>query len=694
MSFTKKHLLFLCFIVSLVFSMPKALCLFEINQNLSQGRLLVGQTDHPTSDVLWAGLEIKMKPGWKTYWRSPGAAGYPLKINWLVLENVSDVSLSWPTPSKFETFGFTANGYKEHVIFPLKLRLKDPKKQFNLKAKIDYLVCDPNNCIPQTKEVTLQFLPGDMSIAQDVHALTEARARLPQKESPELFIESAEFSQPDQGPAFLKVKIIHKQPLVNPSLFFENSKKIYFDGARFLSELKSEHGLVTTAEIPLYVTEKKEALRVDNLIGSSIKITLSTHQLGMEQSLLITAPSLPMVERLLMYLFALIGGFILNFMPCVLPVILLKIFSLLKESEKTQHLRISLSFSVAGMLVSFALLGGISILFKKIGYSLGWGLQFQEPFFLYFMMLVLVFFTANFWGFYEFNLPSRFANIGYEQTTKSGNLGHFMSGMFATFLATPCSAPYLGTAVSFALSRGATEIMLIFLCLGLGLALPFMLVIAFPRVSAYFPKPGPWMDTFRHVLGWGFILTLLWLLYVMNQQLSYKSVLAITLVLIAILMLLWVYSKKEVLRRFYLVPLCIVLAVGGGGGALLQKHDAVSTQEKTNVHQKLEEIKKSVAQGKTVFVCVTADWCLTCKANEYLVLETKEFKALLNDYKATYVVIDWTSRDAHVYEYLKLFGKEGIPFYAVYGPKNPYGKALSQILTLSSVRQAFEKAKG
>jgi suppressor for copper-sensitivity B len=383
----------------------------------------------------------------------------------------------------------------------------------------------------------------------------------------------------------LKVRIIHKQPLVTPSLFFESSKKVYFGEARFMSQIRGENGLTTTAEIPLYVTEKKEALRIDNLIGSPIKITLSTHQVGMEQSLLITAPSLPMVERLLMYLFALIGGFILNFMPCVLPVILLKIFSLLKESEHTQHLRTSLAFSVAGMLTSFVALGVVSIIFKKIGYSLGWGLQFQEPFFLYFMMLVLVFFTGNFWGFYEVNLPSRFANIGYDQTRRSGNLGHFMSGMFATFLATPCSAPYLGTAVSFALSRGATEIMLIFLCLGLGLAFPFLLVIAFPRVAAYFPKPGAWMDTFRHILGWGFILTLIWLLYVMSQQLSYKIVLAIALILIAILMLLWAYSRKEILRRFYLVPLCLALAIGVGGGALLEKNDHVSTKGNTTINK-------------------------------------------------------------------------------------------------------------
>lgn len=668
------------------------LALFDLTPTLSKVRLFEGEKDLSSQNVD-AGLEITMKPEWKTYWRAPGAAGYPLKLTWQEQVNIKDFVLFWPTPSTFTTFGFTANGYKAHVVFPLKVSLKDPSKPARLKGVAEYLVCDPHNCIPQTKEFFLEIAPSDKPLKEDVALLQKAKAQLPKKASASLRITHAEFNQPDEGVATLTLFISHQERLDTPEMFLVTDKKVFFDRAVFGATTKDGNAFVTKVSVPVYTSEKKERGRVDSLVGSSVDIVLKETPQSIEQTVSITAPLLSWSAELLMYGFALLGGLILNFMPCVLPVIFLKVFSVLKEGTNREQMRKTLGLTVGGILTSFLVMGLCSLFFKEIGYALGWGLQFQEPFFLLFMMIILTLFAANFWGFYEINVSSKAANLSYAQTTKEGNLGHFMSGMFATFLATPCSAPYLGTAVSFALSRGITEILLIFLCLGIGLSVPFLLVMAFPRVAAIFPKPGPWMDTFRKLLGWGFILTLFWLLYVMNQQVSYKVVLLIATLLAGMLFLLWLAPKLDFLRKPYRTPILITLLVGLCVVTLYERKQETANPHPSSLQAQLALIKTSIAQGKSVFVCVTADWCLTCKANEYLVLDTKAFKEMLASYHTTYIVIDWTSRDPKVYDYLKLFGQEGIPFYAVYGPRNPYGKGLSQVLTSESVKRALEEVK-
>ena len=374
--------------------------LFDLNPNLSKIRLFEGEK-HPSSQNIEAGLEITMKPEWKTYWRAPGAAGYPLKLTWQEQENIKDFVLFWPTPSTFTTFGFTANGYKAHVVFPLKVTLKDPSKPGRLKGVAEYLVCDPYNCIPQTKEIFLEMASRAAPLKEDTALLEKAKAQLPQKASASLQVTRAEFNQPDEGVATLTLFLSHRDPLSTPEMFLVTDKKVFFDRAVFGVSSQDGTSFVTKVSVPVYTSEKKERGRVDSLVGNSVDIVLKESSQSIEQTIPITAPVLSWSAQLLMYGFALLGGFILNFMPCVLPVIFLKVFSVLKEGTHREHMRKTLGLTIAGILTSFLIMGLCALTFKEIGYALGWGLQFQEPFFLLFMMIVLTLFAANFWGFYE-----------------------------------------------------------------------------------------------------------------------------------------------------------------------------------------------------------------------------------------------------------------------------------------------------
>ncbi|MBL8677040.1 MAG: thioredoxin family protein, partial [Alphaproteobacteria bacterium] len=453
-------------------------------------------------------------------------------------------------------------------------------------------------------------------------------------------------------------------------------------------------GKISTIDVPIYKNAKRELGRTQNLIGKPLTITLKSGNESVEKTILVTPLPISLQAILLMYGFAFLGGFILNFMPCVLPVILLKIFSLTTYGgASSSAVRSALFLSVIGILSSFMILGLVPISLNLLGISFGWGMQFQEPIFLIFMMLMLTLFTANFWGFYEIILPAKATDLGYEYSDKQGNAGHFLSGMFATLLATPCSAPYLGTAVTFALSRGPLEILLVFFFLGLGLSFPFILVMIFPKVATYLPKPGKWMITFKQMLGWGFFFTMLWLFYVLTSQVSLLTALMILSALLLLIFIFWLHYRFSSHQRLYLLS---VLAISILPFLILSleymKKQEVTVQTQS-VGQIASIIKSDLKAGKLALVDVTADWCLTCKANEFFVFDTKKVKNLIKENKVDFITIDWTSKDSEVYEYLKSFNHNGIPFYVIYGPHLPYGRPLPQILTFSIIDEAIKKAK-
>jgi suppressor for copper-sensitivity B len=412
-------------------------------------------------------------------------------------------------------------------------------------------------------------------------------------------------------------------------------------------------------------------------------------------------------------LLAVLGGLILNAMPCVLPVLSLKVFGLVRSAGhgRAEVVRGALATS-AGILVSFLALGLAAVSFRAAGAAVGWGVQFQHPGFVAFLAVVVVLFCLNLWGLFEIPLPQRLARLGGLGTgsgPREGIAGHFFSGLFATLMATPCSAPFLGTAIGFALAQTAPVVLAVFLALGVGMALPYLLVAAAPGVARFLPRPGAWMETVRGVMGFLLAAAAVWLFYVLSSQVAPEQLAAIQLGLLGIALFTWIQHRvaggralRGVAGAGIAAAIAITLfAATAATGAAGTRGIRGGTQRAGAAGQPAGLIPwvafdraraESLARGgQLVFVDVTADWCFTCKVNERLVLDTPEVARAFQDHGVVPMRADWTNRDDRIGAFLAEHGRYGIPFYLLYRPgKDPhvFSELPSRDALVATVRQA------
>ena len=381
-------------------------------------------------------------------------------------------------------------------------------------------------------------------------------------------------------------------------------------------------------------------------------------------------------------LLALVGGLILNVMPCVLPILSLKIFGLVRSAGhgRAEVVRGALATS-AGILASFLALALAAVAARAAGAAVGWGVQFQRPGFVAFLAVVVVLFCLNLWGLFEIPLPQRLARLG-GTGPREGMAGHFFSGLFATLMATPCSAPFLGTAIGFALAQRAPVVLAVFAVLGVGMALPYLLVAAAPGVARLLPKPGEWMETVRGIMGFLLAASAVWLFYVLSLQVSSEQLAAIQLGLLGIALFTWMQRRMGAGRALRSVAaagviaavvVTLVAAASSPGRAAAQQTAAKSAGLIPWVVFDRAKAESLAADGQLVFVDVTADWCFTCKVNERLVLNTPEVASAFADNGVVPMRADWTNRDDRIAAFLAEHGRYGIPFYLLYRPgREPY----------------------
>ncbi len=398
-------------------------------------------------------------------------------------------------------------------------------------------------------------------------------------------------------------------------------------------------------------------------------------------------------------LIALLGGFILNFMPCVLPVLSLKIMSLIKQSKKDHaaHARQGFFITGLGILTSFFLLALLTVILKESGEAFGWGIHFQNPHFLLFVFLVLIAFSASLLGIFEIDLPAGLGTWLVSHEGK-GKIKDFISGVFATLLATPCSAPFVGTALSFALARDIKDIFFVFFFLGFGFAFPYFLVASLPQRFLILPKPGRWMVWIQMILGLILALTALWIGWILSFHLSLWILLLSTVLALAALTLFWIkYHIRPSLKAWIFAGPLFLIAWGlfwvfpSENISPSQKFSGSSATLEIWQPFEPDAISTLVNQGKIVFVDATAEWCVTCAVNKALVLNEPHITSLLTRSNVIAMKADWTKQDPKITQFLHKHGRYGIPFNIVFGPKNPQGIALPEILTIGAVQEAFEK---
>ena len=675
-------------------------------------RLIAGGNAAGSGEKLDLGLEFKMKLGWKVYWRSPGDAGFPPQVSWAGSTNFAGAAMGWPAPRRFSVLGLETLGYKDSVVFPIAASVFEPGKAVDLRARVRFLTCD-DICVPYETSFKLILPAGPDLNTPESGIIDTWRARVPRQGGPGLSIERAEIAGEGASQALI-VRVTGTNSLKSPDLFVEGPADYGFK--KPVVQIASI-GNEALMRIGVQAPKRLDA----RLAGETVTLTLVDGDRAVERKLTLlraaaAGAALPAASGspgntslgdtspgygfLAILGLALLGGLILNLMPCVLPVLSIKLLSVVSHGgDAPAHIRAGFLASSAGIVACFLLLGTFAVGLQSAGLAAGWGIQFQQPAFLAFMIAVIILFACNMWGLFEIRLPGAIADAaaGAGGNTK-GLGGHFLTGAFATLLATPCSAPFLGTAVGFALSRGPLEIYAVFLALGIGLALPWIAVAAFPVLVNRLPKPGHWMITLKRILSIALIGTAAWLLSVLWFQIGGPAAGIIALLMAAICVSIWQYrhlSDKARFATWVVVGLLTAISmVGADSFANFGPDRGIATDNKTWRKFDLAAVASEVAKGNTVLVDVTADWCLTCQVNKSLVLNRGPVAEILGAGRIIAMKADWTKPDPAISAYLKSFGRYGIPFNVVYGPSMPRGVTLPEILTESSVLAAIEKAGG
>jgi suppressor for copper-sensitivity B len=647
--------------------------------------------------TLSAGFSIRLSEDWKTYWRTPGEVGIPPTIDWSRSENVTDVTFFWPAPRRFRAFGIENFGYKGEVVFPLSIELTNPGEPVRLRAQVNMLTCSLV-CVPQDFELTLD-LPAGGALDQDAATLiAEWSQRVPvDSTTAGVTLENVAFTGAP-NPA-ITVEVQSATAFFEPDVFPELTEGTTFgppdirlgDGGRRL-----------WARIPLTNFDEEITEAALTITDGDRAVSLQARPFDPippvpPYTVSLVAPEFLKIVR--MALIALVGGLILNIMPCVLPVLSIKLASALKVNAGGQaRIRAGFLLSAAGVMAFMLVLAGILIILRALGLSVGWGIQFQNPVFLTAMVALLVLFAANLFGIFEINLPHSWTSW---MATASGSpswLGDFSVGVFAAMLATPCSAPLLGTAVAFALAGRPVDVLVIFTAMGIGLALPYLLVALKPGLVSALPKPGRWMQALKVVLGLLLAGTAVWLLWVLNGVAGRDMVFIVTLpMVVAIAALAFKVPEHGFTRRLRSSAVAALITTSLVASLAISPSIAVSGEGATA--QKVawvafdrSGIAKRVSAGEVVFLDITADWCITCKANKGLVINRNPVVDLLNGGTVVPMQADWTRPDEAIAQFLKDNSRYGIPFNAVYGPSAPEGILLSELLTTDAVLDALRQA--
>lgn len=688
----------------------------------AKARLLVAALEEKGDrKILKAGLEIQMDDGWKTYWRTPGAAGIPPVVK-ATSGNIDSIQLHYPAPLRLDFQGLQLYGYEKKVIFPLDIALKPAADNRNLALDARILICR-ELCIPVSfkPEIPAADLPDLNQTASGVldadaaFRINQYVSRIPRR-AEQAGLEHSTI-QLDSQQKLLEIQLQLPANMQLLDLFPELSPEPELDApvigtptAIESTSIQNNGDQLWRAQFPIQRKRMPSPEEAANLVirtsqgdfelplnwqSADASLTrlqgtpVSGHQGSAALSDTGSAPSL-----WLMLLMALAGGLILNLMPCVLPVLSIKMLHLIKHSELSRtQVRSSFIATAAGIISSFALLAGVLITLKASGQAVGWGIQFQQPLFIAALGLIVVIFAGNLWGLFEFRLPSAAAGLGSQPTENSHSLsGSFGQGALATLLATPCSAPFLGTAIGFAFSQDNLTLLLIFIALGIGLALPYLLMTLKPEWVYKLPKPGRWMLTLKRVLGLGLLLTAGWLFWVLSDLVVMTGVIAVA----SLGLLWWLLIKRH--RVVWLLPILALALIPFFPQAETQSFalaaNADSEDQLNWVAFEPDQIPQYVADNKVVFVDITARWCVTCVANKVAVINTPEIQQALSAEGILPMQGDWTRPDATISDFLNQHQRFGIPFNAVYGPGAPEGILLSEILTKDALLDALQKANG
>jgi thiol:disulfide interchange protein len=684
--------------------------------------LLLADETARAGDTVLAGVRLRMDPNWHTYWRNPGPAGMPTSIDWQLPKGVTAGAIQWPVPEKLPDPDLTTYIYKDEVILlvPLKLAADLPPRPLELKAQVAWLECD-QSCIPGKADVQAVINVGPATKAsKDAAMLSAWQQKLPQSSAG--LAARAGWEGPPVADARPLVLEWQTPAAASQADFYPDAGKGY-EVQGTTTRLPADAGWIRLrvqvkkfeGDWPghiggLLVQEsgnQRQAFAASLTIAPSGPAAAATAPL---ESPAATAIALPPLWKMLIYAF--IGGLILNLMPCVLPVIALKILGFVNQakSDPQETRRLGLIYGL-GVLVSFLALALVVIGIQAAGHRAGWGIQFGNPYFLVVMTTLVTLIALNLFGVFEVTLSGRAMGAAAGASAGEGATGAFFNGLLATVLATSCTAPFLGAAVGFALAPGqsAAITLLLFLLLGVGLAFPYVLLSWQPAWLKFLPKPGPWMERFKVAMGFPMLAAAVWLFSLVTIHYGDRSWwLALFLVMVAVAA--WIYG--EFVQRHRTRPVIAGVAIAAVlvtgylfalEGHLQWRHPLSQAQagaapiaEAGGVPWQLwspAAVAQARAEGHPVLVDFTAKWCLTCNTIVKPALESASVREKLHQLNAVPLLGDYTAFPDNITQELNRFGRAGVPLVLVY-PSNPQQRpeVLPEALTPGMVVAALDRA--
>ncbi len=649
-----------------------------------------------------AGVLLHIVPGWHTYWKYAGDAGIPIELKWQLPPGWKVGELRWPVPQKFNDPGdITTYGYHDEILVYQELTPPESlgDQPVKLAAEANWLVCE-KICIPGSASLALEVPVGKEAQTQQGNLFGKYRALLPGPLPADVNVtwsrEAGALVLKAQGAALARHRLVDFYPLPAGKLVVEHPTVVSHTAEEVTIRVPFEaDGQAPSSLGGLLVYGEKD--------DGGDRAAWSIGETGTPSTTTLSSPPAAQRSGLALYLFfGFLGGLILNLMPCVLPVISLKIFGFVQHAGQSRA-RIFQSglWFTAGIFAWFVGLGVVLVLLRRAGHQISWALQFTNPNFVLLMSVVVLVFALNLFGVFEIALPQSWNRGLLGLTTDEGRGASFFQGVFATVLATPCTAPFLGTALGFAFVQRAPVIMAMFFAIAAGMSLPYILLCAQPGWLKFLPRPGPWMVRVKQLMGFLLLATLLFLLYVLGAQRGAEGVAWAGSFLLVVALVCWMQGSfitptaKPAQRAFTLVLMFAIL-IGGGIYFVGQKFAATkASASATNMPGDWqpftpERLQAELGQGRVVFVDFTAAWCITCKFNEASVLESDVVRQAFRAHEVVKMKADWTNGDPVITKLLQHFGRPGVPLYVLYPGKAGEPIVFPELLTKGVVLEKLE----
>jgi thiol:disulfide interchange protein DsbD len=661
------------------------------------------------------GLSIKHAPHWHTYWKNPGDSGYPTKITWQVPAGYGVGEFDWPTPKRLATGPIINFGYEGEVVLPLTVSVPTSAKPgdgITLKGKAEWLVCK-DVCIPEEGEVAVTLPVGekgkDAPAGPAAARFVAARAAQPGDASA---WKATLYAAPNPtrevwldvtAPANtgnltgLDVFPVQEQ-ISDPSV-----QQVYRTERGYAVKLKLVDGAKLTDSFPVLLAAVGAPVGAKGELSGNTLATVSTSAFalpagaaalaatGAANSAASGGTDLTFWSALAL---AFVGGMILNLMPCVFPVLSLKILSFAQHSGSAANgaklMRQHGIFYAVGVVLSFLVLAGALLALKGAGSAVGWGFQLQNPGVVWVLAVIFFLIGLNLMGAFEVGqlAPSSLLSM----QAKHPGVDAFFSGVLAVIAASPCTAPFMGAALGFALTQSAAAALAVFAALGLGMALPYVLLAWFPKWLDKLPRPGPWMVNFKQVLAFPMFVTVVWLVWVLSLQAGADGAAIGLLGLVGLAFGAWLIGSMRPTVRWVGVAAALVAAVlAWPAGEPAQTATSAATGKSGSANWQPWDpaaVAKLNAEGKPVFVDFTAAWCVSCQANKRLVLTRAEIEQAFAAKNVTLMRADWTNRDERITQALTAMGRSGVPVYVLHAPGKP-AQLLPELLTTGIVKEAL-----